>query len=88
MIVIVEQMYLEDKVKEADSLTFKIHELEIQLSKEKEEGKRYHLKELLALMNCILIVWLSLGNLLWCLVYYNWISIAVKRNHVAVPSLW
>ncbi|KAH6785606.1 hypothetical protein C2S51_038061 [Perilla frutescens var. frutescens] len=34
------QMYLEDKVKEADSLTFKIHELEIQLSKEKEDGKR------------------------------------------------
>lgn len=37
-----EQMYLEDKVKEADSLTFKIDELEVLLSKEKEEGKRYH----------------------------------------------
>lgn len=36
-----EQMYLVDKVKEADSLTLKIDELEMQLSKEKEEGKRY-----------------------------------------------
>lgn len=35
------QMYLEDKDKEADSLTFEIHELEMQLSEEKEEGKRY-----------------------------------------------
>ncbi|KAL7128831.1 hypothetical protein ABFS83_13G020400 [Erythranthe nasuta] len=34
------EMYLEDKVKEADSFTMKIHELEMQLSKEKEEGKR------------------------------------------------
>lgn len=39
---LVEQMYLDDKVKEADSLTLKIHELEMQLSKEKEEGKRYY----------------------------------------------
>lgn len=38
--VLVEQMYLEDKVKEAESLTLKAHELEMQLSKEKEEGKR------------------------------------------------
>ncbi|KAK6134893.1 hypothetical protein DH2020_031377 [Rehmannia glutinosa] len=36
------EMYLEDKVKEADTLTLKIHELEMQLSKEKEEGKRSH----------------------------------------------
>ncbi|KAI3457308.1 hypothetical protein Pfo_013971 [Paulownia fortunei] len=35
------EMYLEDKVKEADTLTLKIHELEMQLSKEKEEGKRF-----------------------------------------------
>ncbi|KAL7086773.1 hypothetical protein ACP275_13G022300 [Erythranthe tilingii] len=34
------EMYLEDKVKEADNFTLKIHELEMQLSKEKEEGKR------------------------------------------------
>ncbi|KAL1555552.1 zinc finger CCCH domain-containing protein 13-like isoform X4 [Salvia divinorum] len=34
------QKYLEDKVKEADSLTLEIHELKMQLSKEKEEGKR------------------------------------------------
>lgn len=33
-------MYMEDKVKEADDLTLKIDELEMQLSKEKEEGKR------------------------------------------------
>lgn len=33
-------MYMEDKVKEADNLTLKIDELEMQLSKEKEEGKR------------------------------------------------
>ncbi|XP_057792485.1 zinc finger CCCH domain-containing protein 13 isoform X2 [Salvia miltiorrhiza] len=38
------EIYLEDKVKEADSLTFKIHELEMQLSKEKEEGKRFTTK--------------------------------------------
>ncbi|XP_012852467.1 PREDICTED: zinc finger CCCH domain-containing protein 13 isoform X2 [Erythranthe guttata] len=34
------EMYLEDKVKQADNFTMKIHELEMQLSKEKEEGKR------------------------------------------------
>ncbi|XP_041990004.1 zinc finger CCCH domain-containing protein 13-like isoform X3 [Salvia splendens] len=38
------QMYLEEKVNEADSLTFKIHDLEMQLSKEKEEGKRFSTK--------------------------------------------
>ncbi|XP_041992476.1 zinc finger CCCH domain-containing protein 13-like isoform X1 [Salvia splendens] len=38
------QMYLEEKVSEADSLTFKIHDLEMQLSKEKEEGKRFSTK--------------------------------------------
>ncbi|KAK6134852.1 hypothetical protein DH2020_031393 [Rehmannia glutinosa] len=35
------EMYLEDKVKEADTLTLKIHELEMQLSKEEEERKRF-----------------------------------------------
>ncbi|XP_042004697.1 uncharacterized protein LOC121753556 isoform X1 [Salvia splendens] len=35
------QMYLEDKVKEADSLTSEVHELKRQLSKEKEERERF-----------------------------------------------
>ncbi|KAK4437343.1 Zinc finger CCCH domain-containing protein 40 [Sesamum alatum] len=38
------EVYLEDKVKEADTLTLKIHELEMQVSKEKEEGKRFTTK--------------------------------------------
>ncbi|KAK6134794.1 hypothetical protein DH2020_031464 [Rehmannia glutinosa] len=38
------EMYLEDKVKEADTLTLKIHELEMQLSKEEEERKRFTTK--------------------------------------------
>ncbi|XP_011100294.1 zinc finger CCCH domain-containing protein 13 isoform X3 [Sesamum indicum] len=38
------EVYLEDKVKEADALTLKIHELEMQVSKEKEEGKRFTTK--------------------------------------------
>ncbi|KAG6404847.1 hypothetical protein SASPL_132423 [Salvia splendens] len=38
------QMYLEDKDKEASSLTFEIHELEMQLSEEKKEGNRFKTK--------------------------------------------
>ncbi|KAL8478329.1 hypothetical protein ACS0TY_030296 [Phlomoides rotata] len=38
------EMYLDDKFKEAESLTLKVHELEMQLSKEKEEGKRFTTK--------------------------------------------
>ncbi|XP_047945112.1 zinc finger CCCH domain-containing protein 40-like [Salvia hispanica] len=38
------QMYLEDKDKETDSLTSEIHELEMQLSEAKEEGKRFTTK--------------------------------------------
>ncbi|KZV40315.1 zinc finger CCCH domain-containing protein 13 [Dorcoceras hygrometricum] len=34
------EIFLEEKVQEADALTLKIHDLEIQLSKEKEEAKR------------------------------------------------
>lgn len=38
--MIVSKIFLEKKVQEADSLNLGIHELEMQLSKEKEECKR------------------------------------------------
>ncbi|KAL3848956.1 hypothetical protein ACJIZ3_010838 [Penstemon smallii] len=36
------EMYLGDKVQEADNLRLKIHELEMHISEEKEQGKRSH----------------------------------------------
>ncbi|XP_075498194.1 zinc finger CCCH domain-containing protein 13 isoform X1 [Primulina tabacum] len=38
------EIFLEEKVQEADALTLKIHDLEMQLSKEKEEAKRVNSK--------------------------------------------
>ncbi|GFP79527.1 zinc finger CCCH domain-containing protein 40 [Phtheirospermum japonicum] len=38
------ELYLVDKAMEADTLTLKIHELEMQLSKEKEQAERYNAK--------------------------------------------
>ncbi|KAG8387000.1 hypothetical protein BUALT_Bualt03G0207000 [Buddleja alternifolia] len=66
------ELYLEDKVQEAKTLTLKIQELEMQLSKEKEESKRFttRIKKFIKAHNRQL-----------------WLQDELKRSHVQLQEL-